>query len=88
MAIALGKNLEFVILDHRIGKKVVGDLVELFLTRPIDFDLDRFADADRTDSLEAEMLHGLAGGNTGRIENGGFRHDGDNSFHEEKENRR
>jgi hypothetical protein len=34
-------------------------------------------------SLEAEVLHGASSGNASWIENGGFRHDGDDSFHKE-----
>ena len=83
MAIPLGKNRQFVILDHGIGEQVVGDLVELCLAGPIHLDLNRLADADGKNSLEAQMLHGAASGDTGRIENGGFGHDGDNSFHED-----
>jgi hypothetical protein len=78
----LGKNLELVILDHGIGEKVVGNLVELFLVGAIDFDLDRFSDADGADSLETKVLHGTTGGYSGGIKNGGFRHDGDDGFHE------
>ena len=40
VAIILGKNLKPIILDHRIGKQVVGNLVELLLIGTIDFDLD------------------------------------------------
>ena len=61
----------------------MGDLVELCLAGPIHLDLNRFADPDGKNSLEAQMLHGAASGDTGRIENGGFGHDGDNSFHED-----
>jgi hypothetical protein len=77
----LGKNLELVILDHGIGEEVVGDLVKLLFGRAIDLDLDRLADPDGADSLETKVLHGTAGGDSGWIEDGGFRHDGDNGFH-------
>ena len=91
VAIPLGENLKLVILDHGIGEEVVGNLVELlgktWVIGPINLDFNRFADADGTDPFEAEMFHGAAGGYSGRIENGGFRHDGDNSFHEANENR-
>jgi hypothetical protein len=82
--VTLGKDLEFVILHHGVGEEVVGDLVELLLIGSIDLDFNRFANADGTDSLEAEMLHRSSCGNTSRIENRGLRHDGDDSFHEEK----
>ena len=83
MAIPLGKNRQFVILDHGIGEQVVGDLVELCLAGPIHLDLNRLADPDGKNSLEAQMLHGAASGDAGGIENGRFGHDGDNSFHED-----
>ncbi len=78
----LGKNPERVVLDHRIGEEIVTDLVELLLIGSLDFDLDRFADSDGTHSLESKMLHSSTGGHTGRVKDGGFRHDGDNGFHE------
>jgi hypothetical protein len=83
VATGLGEDLELVILDHRIGEEVVADLVKLHLICSIDFDLNRFADADGTNSLEAEVLHGATSGYACWIEDGGFRHDGDDSFHKE-----
>jgi hypothetical protein len=76
-----GKNLEFVILDDRIGEKVVGDLMELGFRRPINLNLDRLADTNGADSREAEMFDGTTGGDSGWIKNGWFRHDGDDGFH-------
>ena len=61
----------------------MSDLVELLFISAIDFDFDRFSDTNGANPFEAEMLHGEAGGDSGGIKNGGFRHDGDNSFHEE-----
>jgi len=87
VVILLGENGELVILDHGIGKKIVSNLVELLFISAIDIDFDRFSDANRANPFKAEMLHGEAGGDSGGIKNGGFRHDGDNSFHEENENR-
>jgi hypothetical protein len=83
VAATLGKDLELVILDHRIGEEVVTDLVELLLISSIDLDLDRLADADRADSLEAQVIHGAACGHSGRVKDGGFRHDGYDGFHKE-----
>ena len=83
VVILLGENGELVILDHGIGKQVVSDLVELLFISAIDFDFDRFSNTNGANSLEAEILHSEAGGNSGGIKDGGFRHDGDNSFHEE-----
>jgi len=60
----------------------VADLVKLFLIGVIDLDLNRFPNADGTDSLESQMFHGMAGGNSSWIKDGGFRHDGDDGFHE------
>ena len=60
----------------------MGNLVELFFIGTIDFNLDRFSDADGADSLEAKVLHGTPGGYSGGIENCGFWHDGDDGFHE------
>ena len=65
----------------------MGDLVKLLLAGTFNLDLDRLADAYRADTMEAQMLHGLTGGDTGWIENCGFGHDGDNGFHEAIENR-
>jgi hypothetical protein len=83
VAATLGKDLELVILDHRIGEEVVTDLVELLLISSIDLDLDRLADADRADSLEAQVIHGAACGHSGRVKDGGFRHNGNDGFHKE-----
>jgi len=83
VATGLGEDLELVILDHRIGEEVVADLVKLLLIGSIDLDLNRFADADGTNSLEAEVLHSAASGYACWVEDGGFRHDGDDSFHKE-----
>ena len=60
----------------------MADLVKLFLIGAIDLDLDRFPDADGADSLEAKVLHGMTGSDSGWIEDGGFRHDGNDGFHE------
>jgi hypothetical protein len=79
-----GKDLEFVILDHGIGKEVVGDLVKLGFRRVVDLDLDRLSDPDGADSLEAQVLHGAARGDACGIKDGGFWHDGDNGFHKER----
>ena len=83
VATTLGKNPERVILDHRIGEEIVTDLVKLLLIGSIDLDLNRFADTDGTHFFEAKMLHGSSGCHTGRVKDGGFRHDGDNGFHDE-----
>jgi hypothetical protein len=80
---SLGKNSERVVLDHRIGEEIVTDLVESLLIGSIDLNFNRFADTDGTYSFEAKMLHGSSGCHTGRVKDGGFRHDSDNGFHEE-----
>ncbi|HEY5744156.1 MAG TPA: hypothetical protein VIS99_16645, partial [Terrimicrobiaceae bacterium] len=78
-------DLESIIFDDGIRQKISGNLVELgFVDAAWQVDLNAFSDANATDVFEAKMFHGFGGCSALRVEHGGFRHHGDNGFHEER----